>query len=194
MHKGTGPVRKRKPHNQSPTEASKKRRIARNPSEAQSGQGLRDGIVPSKNTLSDKLLYIGFSTAGLCCALLLISLYFLCSAGLTERQQLALAMEESKKAAAALQAKDRQASRQMDSEVTLTLNRFSTVPSRGCCPQSCWTCLPLLCYRCDAQRQLVACCFGRFLDCSVFERRRMTVSAQAAQTQSRTASVKMSQL
>ncbi len=39
--------------------------------------------------------------------------------GLTERQQLALAMEESKKAAAALQAKDRQASRQMDSEVSL---------------------------------------------------------------------------
>lgn len=35
---------------------------------------------------------------------------------LTERQQLALAMEESKKAAAALQAKDRRASRQMDSE------------------------------------------------------------------------------
>ncbi|KAL0030908.1 hypothetical protein WJX79_000471 [Trebouxia sp. C0005] len=35
---------------------------------------------------------------------------------LTERQQLALAMEESKKAAAALQAKDRQASRQMISE------------------------------------------------------------------------------
>lgn len=40
------------------------------------------------------------------------------SAGLTERQQLALALEESKKAAAALQAKDRQASRQMDSQVT----------------------------------------------------------------------------
>ena len=52
MHKGTGPIqRKRKPHNQSPTEASKKRRIARNPSEAQSGQGLRDGMVPSKETL-----------------------------------------------------------------------------------------------------------------------------------------------
>lgn len=44
---------------------------------------------------------------------------YLTSAGLTERQQLALAMEESKKAAAALQAKDRQASRQMDSEVSL---------------------------------------------------------------------------
>ena len=42
-----------------------------------------------------------------------------CCAGLTERQQLALAMEESKKAAAALQAKGRQASRQMDSEVKL---------------------------------------------------------------------------
>lgn len=40
-------------------------------------------------------------------------------AGLTERQQLALALEESKKAAAALQAKDRQASKQMDSQVTL---------------------------------------------------------------------------
>lgn len=40
-------------------------------------------------------------------------------AGLTERQQLALALEESKKAAAALQAKDRQASKQVDSQVTL---------------------------------------------------------------------------
>ena len=44
---------------------------------------------------------------------------YLAFAGLTERQQLALAMEESKKAAAALQAKDRRASRQMDSEVSL---------------------------------------------------------------------------
>ena len=44
---------------------------------------------------------------------------YLAFTGLTERQQLALAMEESKKAAAALQAKDRQASRQMDSEVSL---------------------------------------------------------------------------
>lgn len=66
MHKGTGPVqRKRKPHNQSPTEPSKKRRIARNPSEAQSGQGLRDGMVPSKNTLLATLLYIGFRIFGL---------------------------------------------------------------------------------------------------------------------------------
>jgi len=46
-------------------------------------------------------------------------LTYLAFTGLTERQQLALAMEESKKAAAALQAKDRQASRQMDSEVSL---------------------------------------------------------------------------
>ena len=46
-------------------------------------------------------------------------------AGLTERQQLALAMEESKKAAAALQAKDRQASRQMDSEVNAVHSIFN---------------------------------------------------------------------
>ena len=62
MHKGTGPVqRKRKPQNQSPTEPSKKRRIARNPSEAHSGQGLRDGMVPSKNTLVAILLYFRLS-------------------------------------------------------------------------------------------------------------------------------------
>ena len=48
---------------------------------------------------------------------------YLAFAGLTERQQLALAMEESKKAAAALQAKDRQASGQMDSEVSLCAYR-----------------------------------------------------------------------
>ncbi len=47
---------------------------------------------------------------------------YLASTGLTERQQLALAMEESKKAAAALQAKDRQASRQLDSEVSLCVD------------------------------------------------------------------------
>lgn len=51
MHKGAGPVqRKRKPHNHSPSEPAKKRRIARTPSEVLSGQGLRDGMVPSKNT------------------------------------------------------------------------------------------------------------------------------------------------
>lgn len=83
MHKGSGPVqRKRKPHNQSPNEQCKKRRVIRNGSEVQSGPGLREGVVPR----------------------------------LTERQQLALAMEESKKAAAALQAKAQQASRQSDSE------------------------------------------------------------------------------
>lgn len=66
MHKGTGPVqRKRKPLNQSPTEPSKKRRIARNPSEAQSGQGLRDGMVPSKNTHLATLLYNESSILGL---------------------------------------------------------------------------------------------------------------------------------
>ena len=48
--------------------------------------------------------------------------------GLTERQQLALAMEESKKAAAALQAKDRQASRQTDSEVCNTQKLDITAP------------------------------------------------------------------
>ena len=47
---------------------------------------------------------------------------YLASTGLTERQQLALAMEESKKAASALQAKDRQASRQLDSEVSLCVD------------------------------------------------------------------------
>ena len=51
MHKGAGPAqRKRKPHSQSPSEPAKKRRIARTPSEVQSGQGLRDGMVPSKYT------------------------------------------------------------------------------------------------------------------------------------------------
>jgi len=58
-----------------------------------------------------------------CCFVLSLDtvacLTYLAFTGLTERQQLALAMEESKKAAAALQAKDRQASRQMDSEVSL---------------------------------------------------------------------------
>ena len=49
MHKGTGPVqRKRKPHAQPPNEQSKKRRVARSASEVQSGPALRDGIVPSK--------------------------------------------------------------------------------------------------------------------------------------------------
>ena len=45
-------------------------------------------------------------------------------AGLTERQQLALAMEESKKAAAALQAKDREAGQPLDSEVNVLLNTW----------------------------------------------------------------------
>ena len=51
MHKGSGPAqRKRKPHNQSSNDQSKKRRIIRNVSEVQSGPGLRDGVVPSKSS------------------------------------------------------------------------------------------------------------------------------------------------
>ena len=56
---------------------------------------------------------------------------YLAFAGLTERQQLALAMEESKKAAAALQAKDRRASRQMDSEVSLCAHCMVTTHFEG---------------------------------------------------------------
>lgn len=53
MHKGSGPVqRKRKPHNQSPNEQCKKRRVIRNGSEVQSGPGLREGVVPSKCTVT----------------------------------------------------------------------------------------------------------------------------------------------
>ena len=60
------------------------------------------------------------------CVVLCCAYEALCFAGLTERQQLALAMEESKKAAAALQAKDRQASRPMDSEVTPVFAHLTT--------------------------------------------------------------------
>ena len=119
MHKGSGPVqRKRKPQSQSPNDQSKKRRIARSASETQSGQGLRDGILPSERIPYVLLACAYHSEGGILLCGCNGSSVVMTFAGLTERQQLALAMEESKKAAAALQAKDRQASRQMDSEVT----------------------------------------------------------------------------
>ena len=108
-------------------------------------------------------------------------------------------MEESKKAAAALQAKDRQASRQMDSEVMPALNSVGQLVLAVHCHAAHSSACLVVQYTStlvqhDAQRQLVACSFNIFSDWHIPVFRRMTVTVNAAQTRSKTASVKMSQL